>query len=118
MFVPRMSAGIRSGVNWMREKSQVERLGQRAHQQRLAQARHAFEQAMAADEQAGEHAVDDFVVPDDHAADLAANGIIALGEQLGPLLHRFGNGHGGGARDQGIGIREYEPPTLRRRYEE
>ena len=85
MFVPRMSAGIRSGVNWMREKLQVERLGQRAHQQRLAQARHAFEQAVAADEQAGEHAVDDVVVADDHAAELLANGLVARGE-LGRLL--------------------------------
>ena len=45
MLVPMMSAGIRSGVNWMRLKLQVEHLGQRADQQRLAQARHAFEQA-------------------------------------------------------------------------
>ncbi len=95
MFVPRMSAGIRSGVNWMREKSQVERLGQRAHQQRLAQARHAFQQAMPADEQAGQHAVDDLVVADDDAADLLADRGIAAHELLGPLFHRFANAHAG-----------------------
>ena len=95
MFVPRMSAGIRSGVNWMRLKLQVERLGQRAHQQRLAQARHAFQQAVAADEQAGEHAVHDVVVADDHAADLLADRLVAADELLGLLLHRFADTHEG-----------------------
>ena len=78
---------------------EVERLGQRAHQQRLAQAGHAFQQAMPADEQAGEHAVHDVVVPDDHAAQLFVNGFVALGELRGPLFNRFGNGH------VGIGVR-------------
>ena len=104
MFVPRMSAGIRSGVNWMREKSRFERLGQRPHQQRLAQAGHAFQQAMPADEQAGQHAVHDVVVPDDHAAQLLVNGLVPLGKLRGPLFNRFGNGHeGSGFRVQGSG---------------
>jgi hypothetical protein len=54
-----------------------QRFRQRADQQRLAQAGNAFEQAMAADEQAGQHAVDDLVMPDDHAADLLAHGAVA-----------------------------------------
>ena len=49
---------------------QVQRLGQRPHEQRLAQARHAFQQAVPADEHARQHAVHDVVVPDDHAPDL------------------------------------------------
>ena len=53
---------------------EVERLGERADEQRLAEAGHAFEQAMAADEQAGQHAVHDLVVPHDHAAQLFMNG--------------------------------------------
>ena len=53
---------------------EVERLGQGPHEQRLAQARHALQQAVPADEQAGQHAVDDFVVSDDHAADLLVDG--------------------------------------------
>ena len=57
--VPMMSAGIRSGVNWMRENWRLERLGQRAHEHRLAEAGHAFEQRVAAGEHAREHAVDD-----------------------------------------------------------
>ena len=54
MFVPMMSAGIRSGVNWMRLNAQVDDVGERADQQRLAQARHALEQHVAAGEQAGQ----------------------------------------------------------------
>ena len=86
MFVPRMSAGIRSGVNWIREKFRFERLGQRPDEQRLAQAGHAFQQAVPADEQAGQHAVHDVVVPDDHAAELLVNGLVALRELLRPAV--------------------------------
>ena len=72
---------------------QVERLGQRADQERLAQPRHAFQQAMPADEQAGQHAVDDLVVADDHPADLFADGLVAGQELLGPAFHGFSNAH-------------------------
>ena len=57
---------------------EVEHLGQRADEERLAQARHALEQGMAADEQAGQDAVDDLVVADDHLADLVPD----LGESF------------------------------------
>ena len=59
---------------------QVQRLGQGADQERLAQPRHAFQQAMAAGEQAGQHAVDDLVVADDHPADLFADRRVAVDE--------------------------------------
>ncbi len=72
---------------------QVERLGQRADQQRLAQPGHAFQQAMPADEQAGQHAVDDLVVADDDAADLLADGLIAGHEFLRPAFHNFCDAH-------------------------
>ena len=49
MFVPSMSAGIRSGVNWMRLNSRRKGLGQRSDQERLAQAGHAFQQTMPSD---------------------------------------------------------------------
>ena len=55
---------------------QVQRLGERADQQRLAQPGHAFEQRVAAGEQAGQHAVDDLVVADDHLADLRLQALI------------------------------------------
>ena len=59
MLVPRMSAGIRSGVNWMRLNEQVEHFAERAHQQRLAQPGHAFEQHVPAGEQGDQRALDD-----------------------------------------------------------
>ena len=77
-------------------KMQIERLGQRAHQQRFAQARHAFQQTVAADEQASEHAVHDIVVADDHSADLFSHRLIPRAELFRPLLHLFADRHGGG----------------------
>ena len=49
-----MSAGIRSGVNWMRWNLQVKNLRDRSDQQRLGQARRAGDQAMPARKQRDE----------------------------------------------------------------
>ena len=65
---------------------QVEHLAERAHQQRLAQAGHAFEQGVAADEQAGQDAVDDVGVADDDLADLAVDPAVGLAELAGRTL--------------------------------
>ena len=65
-----MSAGIRSGVNWMRENVSVERLGQRAHEHRLAEAGHALEQRVTAGEQGGGDRAVDVGLPDHPARDL------------------------------------------------
>ena len=70
MLVPMMSAGIRSGVNWIRENVSSSAFRQRPDQQRLAQPGHAFEQHVAAGEQADQHVVDDVAVADDHLPDL------------------------------------------------
>ena len=60
--VPVMSDGIRSGVNWMRLKLTASGdVGQRADHQRLGQAGHAFEQAVAAGEDGDEQLLDDLV---------------------------------------------------------
>ena len=75
MFVPMMSAGMRSGVNWIRENDEVEALGERLDQEGLAQARHALEQDVAAGEHAREHVGDDLVVADDDLRDGAAGGL-------------------------------------------
>ena len=48
----------------------AEHVGQRADQQRLAQAGHAFEQDVAAGEQRGEQPLDDRVLADDHPLQL------------------------------------------------
>jgi hypothetical protein len=67
-----MSAGIRSGVNWMRWNAEVQRLGQRRDEQRLGQAGHADEQAVAAGEQRGQQVLDDLALADDALLDLGA----------------------------------------------
>jgi hypothetical protein len=86
-------------------KLQVQRLGQRADQQRLAQAGHALQQAVPADEQTGQDAVDDVVVPDDDSADLLAHRAVALDELLGPLLHGFADSHDGVVSPRGVASR-------------
>ena len=48
---------------------------------------------MAADKQAGQHAVDDFVVADDDTAELLAHGVVALGELFSPLFHGLSDAH-------------------------
>ena len=80
---------------------QVERLGQRADQQRLAQPGHAFQQAMSADEQAGQHAVDDIVVADDDPAELLSHRPVAGDELFGLLLHGFAEAHRDGSFREG-----------------
>ncbi len=71
MSVPVMSDGIRSGVNWMRRKLQAKRVRNGAHHQRLRRARHAGEQAVAADEQCNQHLVEHLVLAHDHLPHLA-----------------------------------------------
>ena len=93
MFVPRMSAGIRSGVNWMREKSRSSVLASVRTSSVLPKPGHAFEQAVPADEQAGQHAVDDVVVADDDAAEFLAHRAIARDKLFGPLLHILAHTH-------------------------
>ena len=73
---------------------QVEGFCQRADQERLAQAGHAFEQAMAAGEQARQYAVNDFVVADDYPVNLLADRRVAIDELAGTLFHFFCNAHG------------------------
>ena len=87
MLVPVMSAGIRSGVNWTRLNDQVERFADGAHQQRLAQAGDAFEQGVAARQQAGQDAAHDLGLADDDLADLGLDRARGLDEPIrrGPL---------------------------------
>ena len=101
MLVPMMSAGIRSGVNWIRLKSSEQRVGQGPDQQGLAQPRDPFQQRMAADEQAGQDAVDDVVVADDHLGDLGLDAGIGVAELGGPGFHRGGVGGAHGRVDPG-----------------
>jgi len=61
---------------------QVQHRAEGADQHGLAQAGHAFEQRMAADEQAGQHTVNDLGVADDDLADLAHDPVVSLAELL------------------------------------
>ena len=81
--VPVMSAGIRSGVNWIRlnDRSRISR--ERLDQQRLRQTGHAGEQAVPAGEERHQDLVDDVVLPDDHLADLGEDPRAAVGHALG-----------------------------------
>ena len=88
MFVPMMSAGIRSGVNWMRLKSRSSASASVRTSSVLPRPGTPFEQRVAADEQAGQHAVDDLVVADDHLADLGLDPAVGLAELVGAGFHR------------------------------
>ena len=70
MSVPVMSDGIRSGVNWMRVNLRSRTLRERVDEQRLREAGHADEEAVAAGEERDEHLLDDVVLPDDELAQL------------------------------------------------
>jgi hypothetical protein len=80
---------------------ELQRLRQAADEERLAEARHALEQAVAAGEEAGEHAVDDVLVADDRLLDL--------------LLHAVVVGAEGGDEGFGlVGVGHREGPPVRR----
>src|SRR5438874_1320921 len=75
-------------------EGQVERLGERAHDERLADARHALDQHVAAGEERGQDDVDGVLVAHHHPADLVPHG----GEGLLEVADRGlgeGGGHGG-----------------------
>ena len=78
-----MSEGIRSGVNWMRLKRQVQRVGQRVDHQRLGQAGHADQQAVAAGEDRDQQLLEHRVLADDHLAHLG----LEPGERVLETLH-------------------------------
>jgi hypothetical protein len=79
-------------------EAEVDRAGEGADHQRLAEARDALEQAVAAGEQAGEDAAQDLVLADDDRLDLADEAVQAVldGFELGL---RLGDRHVGGGRE-------------------
>ena len=91
-----MSDGIRSGVNWMRLKLRFSDVGQRADHQRLGQARHADQQAVAAGEDGDEQLLEDALLADDDLAQLGLEPGEAVVEPLdgGEVVVRDGSGGG------------------------
>ena len=80
--MPVMSAGIRSGRELDPVERAVDDVGDRPHEHRLAEARHALEQDVAVGEQAGQRLADEVALADDDPSDLALDGLGALGEGL------------------------------------
>ena len=104
--MPVMSAGIRSGVNWIRLKVQSMTSADRADEHRLAQARDALEQDVAVREQPDQGVADELALADDDLADLGLDGAGALGERLRRDAMRLGGGRGevpAGAADASMG---------------
>ena len=85
MFVPMMSAGIRSGVNWIRENERSRHLRQGPDEEGLAEARYALQQDVPAGEERDEHLVHDLVVADDDLVDLLFEPPVTLDEGFYPL---------------------------------
>jgi hypothetical protein len=70
----------------------IDRLRERAHQERLTEARHAFEERVAICQEAGQNTVDDRLIAYDDLADLLfdpTEARVELGGLLLNLLRRF-----------------------------
>ena len=82
IMLPTMSAGIRSGRELDARIFQVQDARQRAQQRGLAQAGNAFEQHVAAGQQADQHAFDHVLLADDDFGDFAADGVQPVHREL------------------------------------
>ena len=80
VFLDQLGAGDVAGHQVGREldalERQVQRLGQRADQQRLGQAGHAHEQGVAAGEDGHQDLLDHFVLADDDFGQLVTNSVV------------------------------------------
>ena len=108
MFVPMMSAGIRSGVNWMRLNFRSSTCASVRTRSVLPRPGTPFEQRVPADEQARQDAVDDVGVADDHLADLGLD----VAEPLAELLGLFDDLRG---HESPVGASEHTTPVIARR---
>ena len=81
--MPVMSAGIRSGVNWIRLNVQSMTSAIVRTSIVLPRPGHALEQDVAVGEQPGQRLADERGLADDDAPDLAFDGLGAFGECLG-----------------------------------
>ncbi len=73
IMLPTMSAGIRSGVNWMREYFSCSTRARVRSSVVLPKSGNAFEQHVPAREQADQDAIDHFLLADDDFPDLVTN---------------------------------------------
>ena len=82
MFTPTMSAGIRSGVNWMRWNWPRMAIDKVPHQQRFGRARRTFQEDVSAGQEGHDRLIQHGVHADDHLLQFSPNGRGCLG-------HRF-----------------------------
>ncbi len=75
---------------------ELQHAGERADHERLGQAGHALEQAMAAGEDGGEELLEDLALAHDHLAQLAEHFIVATVEVLDLLFDGVAHGLGAG----------------------
>ena len=78
-----MSAGIRSGVNWIRLNDRSRICATVLISSVLARPGHAGDQAVAAGEERHQDLIDDLVLPDDDLADLRQDPLAAARHALG-----------------------------------
>ena len=78
-----MSAGIRSGVNWMRLNDRSRICATVLMSSVLARPGHAGDQAVAAGEERDQDLIDHRVLPDDDLADLGEDALAAARDALG-----------------------------------
>ena len=124
VFVQHVRAGNVAGHQVGRELNafelHIENPRDRADHQRFRQARHAFQQAMAAGENGGEHLLDHIVLPDDDFLQFLLHHAAVIAELLQNIaqapLFDWGDGsncgigrhqeiQGSGIRSQGSGVR-------------
>ena len=79
-------------MNWIRLKRDIQDAGQRADHQRFGEARHAFQQAVAAGEDGGKQLLDHLVLADDDLLQLLLHHLPMLGEFLQDIAEGFGLG--------------------------
>ena len=82
IMLPTMSAGIRSGVNWMREYFRCSTRASVRSRVVLPKSRNAFEQHVAAGEQADQNAVDHVLLADDDFSNFVADSFELGGSEL------------------------------------
>ena len=84
-FVPVMSEGIRSGVNWIRLKPTSRILATELTIKRLGQSGHADQQDVAACEDRREDLLDHLALADDHLVQLAHHHVARVSELVEQL---------------------------------
>ena len=90
---PRHVAGHQVGRELDALERQVQRLGQRADQQRLGQPRHAFQQRVAAGEHRHQHLLDHFALTDDDLRQLIAHAAIRRAARSTAAISSLGDYH-------------------------